>query len=93
VSPIRSRRNGAAVGVPGTPLMWSEALQRYGTWPLKKTLRPAIDLAQTGFKVDATFSRDSRGDDHFIIIFSDSSTKGSMVASVDRVLNSTDDGV
>jgi gamma-glutamyltranspeptidase / glutathione hydrolase len=49
--------NGAAVGVPGTPLMWSEALQRYGTWQLKDTLRPAIDLAQTGFKVDATFAK------------------------------------
>ncbi len=48
--------NGAAVGVPGTPLMWSEALQRYGTWQLKDTLRPAIDLAKTGFKVDATFA-------------------------------------
>jgi gamma-glutamyltranspeptidase / glutathione hydrolase len=48
--------NGAAVGVPGTPLMWSEALRRYGTWQLKDTLRPAIDLAKTGFKVDATFA-------------------------------------
>jgi gamma-glutamyltranspeptidase / glutathione hydrolase len=48
--------NGAAVGVPGTPLAWSEALRRYGTWQLKDTLRPAIDLAKTGFKVDATFN-------------------------------------
>jgi gamma-glutamyltranspeptidase / glutathione hydrolase len=48
--------NGAAVGVPGTPLAWSEALRRYGTWQLKAALRPAIDLAKTGFKVDATFA-------------------------------------
>ena len=48
--------NGAAVGVPGTPLAWSEALSRYGTWQLKNALRPAIDLAKTGFKVDATFA-------------------------------------
>ncbi len=47
--------NGAAVGVPGTLLTWSEALKRYGTWKLKDTLRPAIALAQTGFPVDATF--------------------------------------
>jgi gamma-glutamyltranspeptidase / glutathione hydrolase len=47
--------NGAAVGVPGTPLTWSEALRRYGTWKLKDALRPAIDLAQKGFKVDTTF--------------------------------------
>jgi gamma-glutamyltranspeptidase / glutathione hydrolase len=49
--------NGAAVGVPGTPRSWSEALRRYGTWQLKDTLRPAIDLAKTGFKVDATFAK------------------------------------
>jgi gamma-glutamyltranspeptidase / glutathione hydrolase len=49
--------NGAAVGVPGTPLLWSEALNSYGTWQLKAALRPAIDLAQTGFKVDATFAK------------------------------------
>jgi gamma-glutamyltranspeptidase / glutathione hydrolase len=47
--------NGAAVGIPGTPLTWSEALRRYGTWTLKDTLRPAIALAQAGFKVDQTF--------------------------------------
>lgn len=35
--------------------MWSEALRRYGTWKLKNALRPAIALAQKGFKVDATF--------------------------------------
>jgi gamma-glutamyltranspeptidase / glutathione hydrolase len=49
--------NGAAVGVPGTPLTWAEALGRYGTWSLKEALDPAIDLAQKGFKVDATFVR------------------------------------
>jgi gamma-glutamyltranspeptidase / glutathione hydrolase len=49
--------NGAAVGVPGTPLTWSEALRLYGTWQLQAALRPAIDLAQTGFKVDATFAK------------------------------------
>jgi gamma-glutamyltranspeptidase / glutathione hydrolase len=48
--------NGAAVGVPGTLLTWTEALQRYGTWQLKDALLPAIDLAKKGFKVDATFA-------------------------------------
>ncbi|MDX2098916.1 MAG: gamma-glutamyltransferase [Leptolyngbyaceae cyanobacterium bins.59] len=47
--------NGAAVGVPGTPLTWAEALHRYGTLDLKEVLRPAIDLAERGFTVDAAF--------------------------------------
>jgi gamma-glutamyltranspeptidase / glutathione hydrolase len=48
--------NGAAVGVPGTLLTWAEALERYGTLELKDTLRPAIDLAESGFEVDQTFT-------------------------------------
>lgn len=48
--------NGAAVGVPGTLLTWSEALERYGTWKIEDALRPAINLANNGFKVDATFA-------------------------------------
>lgn len=47
--------SGAAVGVPGTPLTWAEALNRYGTLDLAQALRPAIDLAENGFEVDATF--------------------------------------
>ncbi|MBD3882280.1 gamma-glutamyltransferase [Phormidium tenue FACHB-886] len=47
--------NGAAVGVPGTPAEWAEALNRYGTLTLAEALQPAIDLAQDGFEVDPTF--------------------------------------
>ena len=50
--------NGAAVGVPGTLLTWSQALKRYGTWKLADTLHPAIALAQNGFEVDASFARE-----------------------------------
>jgi gamma-glutamyltranspeptidase/glutathione hydrolase len=47
---------GVAVGVPGTLLVWAEALSRYGTIPLKQALAPAITLAETGFTVDATLA-------------------------------------
>jgi gamma-glutamyltranspeptidase / glutathione hydrolase len=47
--------NGVAVGVPGTFLEWTEALNRYGTLPIAKVLQPAIALAKNGATVDATF--------------------------------------
>lgn len=48
--------SGAAVGVPGTPLEWAEALSRYGTLSLSEALQPAIALADEGFVVDDTFA-------------------------------------
>ncbi len=48
--------SGAAVGVPGTSLLWQEALSRYGTRSLAATLEPAIALAESGFAVDETFA-------------------------------------
>ncbi|HEY9815631.1 MAG TPA: gamma-glutamyltransferase [Candidatus Obscuribacterales bacterium] len=47
--------SGVAVGVPGTPLEWSEAMSRYGTLSLAEVLQPAISLADDGFRVDETF--------------------------------------
>ena len=49
--------SGIAVGVPGTLLTWTEALNRYGTLSLGKALAPAIALAQKGFEVDSTFAQ------------------------------------
>jgi gamma-glutamyltranspeptidase / glutathione hydrolase len=49
--------SGLAVGVPGTLLTWTEALNRYGTLSLAQALAPAIALAEKGFSVDATFAR------------------------------------
>ncbi|MBD1870955.1 gamma-glutamyltransferase [Cyanobacteria bacterium FACHB-471] len=46
---------GLAVGVPGTPLTWAEALSRYGTISLAEALEPAIAIAEDGFEVDTTF--------------------------------------
>jgi gamma-glutamyltranspeptidase/glutathione hydrolase len=47
--------SGLAVGVPGTPLNWATAVERYGTMPLADLLEPAIALAENGFIVDETF--------------------------------------
>ena len=49
--------SGLAVGVPGTPLNWATAVERYGTRPLGDLLQPAIALAEDGFTVDATFAQ------------------------------------
>jgi gamma-glutamyltranspeptidase/glutathione hydrolase len=49
--------NGAAVGVPGTLLTWTEALNRYGTLSLDQVLKPSITLAEKGFTVNPTFAR------------------------------------
>lgn len=48
--------SGLAVGVPGTPLNWATAVERYGTRSLASLLQPAIALAEDGFTVDATFA-------------------------------------
>jgi gamma-glutamyltranspeptidase/glutathione hydrolase len=58
--------SGLAVGVPGTPLNWATAVERYGTRPLGELLQPAIALAETGFTVDATFAQQiARNRDRF----------------------------
>lgn len=41
-----------AVGVPGTVAGLSLALEKYGTISLKRALKPAIELADKGFRVD-----------------------------------------
>jgi len=47
--------SGVAVGVPGTPATWEDALGRWGTWELADALRPATRIARQGFVVDQTF--------------------------------------
>lgn len=47
--------SGVAVGIPGAPLEWAEALNRYGSLSLAAALQPAMALAQQGFVVDRTF--------------------------------------
>ncbi len=50
-----ARVSGISVGVPGTLATWQAALQRWGSLSLRQALRPAAQLAETGFTVDATF--------------------------------------
>ena len=47
--------SGVAVGVPGTPATWEQALDRWGSMSLGDTLKPAIKVATRGFVVDQTF--------------------------------------
>ncbi len=47
--------SGRGVGVPGTPATWEQALRKWGTRSLAKSLKPAEQLARKGFTVDQTF--------------------------------------
>ncbi len=47
--------SGLSVGVPGSVAQWDLALRRFGTISLRHALRPAIDIAESGFVVDQTF--------------------------------------
>jgi gamma-glutamyltranspeptidase/glutathione hydrolase len=49
-------RRGTAVGVPGMLAGWDYALRKYGTRTLAETARRAIEIAEQGFPVGATFS-------------------------------------
>jgi gamma-glutamyltranspeptidase / glutathione hydrolase len=50
-----ARYSGMSAGVPGTALGWERALDRYGTIPLKKALKPGAKIARRGFVVDQVF--------------------------------------
>jgi gamma-glutamyltranspeptidase / glutathione hydrolase len=56
LTPFEQQRvSGMSVGVPGTVRAWQEALDEYGTWPLRRALEPGIAAALDGFTVDQTF--------------------------------------
>jgi gamma-glutamyltranspeptidase / glutathione hydrolase len=50
-----ARFSGMSVGVPGTPELWAEALQRYGTITLGQALQPGTDVARHGYEIDQTW--------------------------------------
>jgi gamma-glutamyltranspeptidase / glutathione hydrolase len=52
--------SGLSVGVPGTLATWQRALQRWGRFGLAEDLRPAEQVAERGFVVDATFQEETR---------------------------------
>jgi gamma-glutamyltranspeptidase/glutathione hydrolase len=57
-----ARWSGISAGVPGTPATWEKALNRYGTWSLKRALAPGIDVARKGFVIDKTFFDQTNAD-------------------------------
>jgi gamma-glutamyltranspeptidase/glutathione hydrolase len=61
-----ARYSGLSAGVPGTVRGWAEALRGYGTMSLRKLLKPAIQVARTGFVVDQVFFDQTLGNvDYF----------------------------
>ncbi len=50
--PEQSQYSYRSSGVPGTVAGLALALKKYGTIPLARALRPAIELAENGFPVD-----------------------------------------
>ncbi|MBB5895787.1 gamma-glutamyltransferase [Kutzneria kofuensis] len=52
--------SGLSVGVPGNLATWQRALQRWGRFSLADDLRPAEEVADRGFVVDATFQELTR---------------------------------
>jgi gamma-glutamyltranspeptidase / glutathione hydrolase len=56
LTPFETQRvSGMSVGVPGTLRVWQKALEEYGTWSLRRALKPGIVAALRGFTVDQTF--------------------------------------
>ena len=47
----KTRYSHLSIGVPGTVAGLTAALEKYGTIPLKRAIRPAIELAEKGFPV------------------------------------------
>ena len=50
-----ARISGLSVGAPGTLATWRAAASQWGTRPLRTLLKPAAQVAENGFPVDATF--------------------------------------
>lgn len=53
----KSRHSIISIGVPGTVAGLALALEKYGTIPLERALRPAIELAENGFPADEELLR------------------------------------
>lgn len=54
----RPRSEGVLVSmIPGTPAVWTRAIERFGTKPLGEVLSPAIEYAENGFPINANLAR------------------------------------
>jgi gamma-glutamyltranspeptidase/glutathione hydrolase len=52
--------SGLSVGVPGTLMTWQRALDQWGRFRLADDLRPAEQVARSGFTFDATLVEEDR---------------------------------
>ncbi|WP_431879937.1 gamma-glutamyltransferase [Amycolatopsis sacchari] len=52
--------SGLSVGVPGMLATWQQALARWGRFRLADDLRPAVDVAERGFRVTETLREQTR---------------------------------
>jgi gamma-glutamyltranspeptidase/glutathione hydrolase len=57
IAQARSQRGGLAVAVPGEPQGIAELVKRFGKKPLSFSVKPAEQLARTGFTVSPHFRR------------------------------------
>lgn len=53
--PAGTGRGYGTVPVPGSPAALEEMVEKYGTMPLPRVLRPAIDLARDGFVINTEY--------------------------------------
>ena len=53
----KSRHSVLSAGVPGTVAGLALALEKYGTIPLERAIRPALELAEKGFPVSEDLAR------------------------------------
>ena len=56
-NPQLSQVGPLAVGTPGALAAYAEALDRFGKLDLPRVIRPAADIAENGFKIDANYAR------------------------------------
>ena len=52
--------SGMATGVPSVVKAWEEALRDYGTMSLNEVLQPAIVVAESGFRADENYIRETK---------------------------------
>ena len=65
----KAKASGLSIGVPGTIRGWHEALSRFGTRSFADVLRPAIDIAERGFKIDENFHRINQANEKKFALF------------------------
>ncbi|MFT6731885.1 MAG: gamma-glutamyltranspeptidase/glutathione hydrolase [Polaribacter sp.] len=53
--------HGASSGIPGSVMGMEQALKQFGTMSLEQVVKPAINLAENGFKVSYDFANSIRG--------------------------------